>query len=1128
MNKIILRIISASLITALILGSTLTVYATEEISELEVVDEDTSIESVDSSDDEGAVETIVEAPITESEDIEATTNSPYEVLDEAEDQIDEAIDVEEELEESEYIEDSLIVCSLEDEGIATYDLASNFSDIDISSFSDYSYCLGSINVGDISGNYRSTTTKYNKGDDPGYDSNVVAILMSNNDIDITQSYYSWPSDTKMAIWLSGSGDMATLVPTYASGGYYSIWEACYNLSDDRYITKVYVDEGITSLSAPDLYYLSEIELPGSLTRLNDYAFSGSSNISFEKNDYRLPESITYIGTDAVSRSNGGLVTLPEGLVHSEASSITWIGYYIVAKTLGGEEIGRYYKSTTYGNPCTFDESTYTYYTSVSRELLDTSKIDVSDYVFDHCGVANGVLDLKLRPGSPLNEYVFYYSDKDAYNLTFLQEDGVTTIETLNLRRGDIITPPNELAIIAPEKEGKLATFAGWKDVDTHRIYGQSEIANVLFYSDATLKAYFTYEDVEKTYTVVFKDYDGSVVSENTYHYGESISVPECTLEYYLDGWNYTFTRWDAPVAKTCTKDQVYTPIYSKKIDTFKVFIVDTSGNKYDYIGSTEVIFDVSYGQTGAQIGKYWDTLKSITGNSYVCPESFRAANGLSSPSGSAIDTIYAKWTKSSAGYDPLKQYRIKGYTSNTDGFIPLDKLMSHIFKNEQTLMPVFEEVNYTTGHYAKVYSTYTTSMNFDGVTFKDEELLVTWYMGDDDYVILPLGNNGLNLTETKYGSTPDPGSFFYSAVGSIYGGCSNTFMENVMIVGNVSSWGPPTSNDYRITPRYSSLGPTVYNGYNLNLNYTVTNLDTNNDFRTADYGHKYFPDGPEDFVINLPEYPTTDSFDKTGMHYTNEYKWIISESYGLFEPFFADKDSGSITLSTDKWDEALTHNMQIRNGNIDLQVQVRPYFTETPIKYHITLLGKDGSIVLNKYYKYNDTVKLPTLSEEADKFYSYQPSYWYNTNDIADIYFMEDEIFIRKDLTLCMKYSAVPKDITNNFKVTLPLSLNLSKDSDNMLRASFDIGLSYEASIDETFINVETPDFSLTSNKGVSIPVTIKGRDRTKWHRTDLVNSSGNKYTGSQTVTLECDPKNMSVGEYEGILKFIITTGITD
>lgn len=68
-------------------------------------------------------------------------------------------------------------------------------------------------------------------------------------------------------------------------------------------------------------------------------------------------------------------------------------------------------------------------------------------------------------------------------------------------------------------------------------------------------------------TVVFKNYDGSVVSSAEYAYGEKVTVPPNPSRPVDSGGSYYFAGWDKAVAQVCTGSAVYTAKYGLMGDT---------------------------------------------------------------------------------------------------------------------------------------------------------------------------------------------------------------------------------------------------------------------------------------------------------------------------------------------------------------------------------------------------------------------------------------------------------------------------------------------------------------------------------------------------------------------------------
>jgi uncharacterized repeat protein (TIGR02543 family) len=138
------------------------------------------------------------------------------------------------------------------------------------------------------------------------------------------------------------------------------------------------------------------------------------------------------------------------------------------------------------------------------------------------------------------------SDTKAFNLTVLKLDPVTytvtfkdydgtVLKTETVEEGHAATAPAD-----PERSG--FTFTGW-DVD---------FSNVT--SDLTVTALYTANPI--TYTVTFKDYDGTVLKTETVEEGHAATAPANPVRS-----GYTFTGWDVPF-NNITSDLIVTAQYT--------------------------------------------------------------------------------------------------------------------------------------------------------------------------------------------------------------------------------------------------------------------------------------------------------------------------------------------------------------------------------------------------------------------------------------------------------------------------------------------------------------------------------------------------------------------------------------
>lgn len=127
---------------------------------------------------------------------------------------------------------------------------------------------------------------------------------------------------------------------------------------------------------------------------------------------------------------------------------------------------------------------------------------------------------------------------------FQMDDG-TVISEKEYLYGDTIEVPADP--IKASDNTYTYVFAGWdKEV-------------VPCSGDAVYKA--TYTPVYIDYTVAFKDEDGTVISETTYHWGEEIVVPAEPTKAADNTFTYTFAGWDKTVETACGGNATYVAVY---------------------------------------------------------------------------------------------------------------------------------------------------------------------------------------------------------------------------------------------------------------------------------------------------------------------------------------------------------------------------------------------------------------------------------------------------------------------------------------------------------------------------------------------------------------------------------------
>ena len=132
----------------------------------------------------------------------------------------------------------------------------------------------------------------------------------------------------------------------------------------------------------------------------------------------------------------------------------------------------------------------------------------------------------------------------AYTVTFRGEDG-SVIHTGTYHYGDAVTPPSPPAKSADNTY--TYSFTGWDKTVTACA------------GDAVYTAQYTPEYID--YTVDFYNQDGALISSNTYHYGDVITVPGEPERPDSLPEEYLFRGWNPALSQTCRGNAAYTAVF---------------------------------------------------------------------------------------------------------------------------------------------------------------------------------------------------------------------------------------------------------------------------------------------------------------------------------------------------------------------------------------------------------------------------------------------------------------------------------------------------------------------------------------------------------------------------------------
>ncbi len=129
---------------------------------------------------------------------------------------------------------------------------------------------------------------------------------------------------------------------------------------------------------------------------------------------------------------------------------------------------------------------------------------------------------------------------------FQMEDG-TVISEKEYLYGDTVEIPVDTT--KPADNVYTYTFAGWDKEVVEACEG-----NAVYVA--------TYTPTYIDYTVTFQNEDGTVLSEQIYHWGDEITVPADPTKSADNTYTYAFAGWDKDVVATCNGNAVYVATYT--------------------------------------------------------------------------------------------------------------------------------------------------------------------------------------------------------------------------------------------------------------------------------------------------------------------------------------------------------------------------------------------------------------------------------------------------------------------------------------------------------------------------------------------------------------------------------------
>lgn len=222
-----------------------------------------------------------------------------------------------------------------------------------------------------------------------------------------------------------------------------------------------------------------------------------------------------------------------------------------------------------------------------------------------------------------------------------------------------------------------APYRAADETFTYRFVGWNQNVDVCF-GDTVFTA--VYEKKYIDYNVTFSNWDGSVISSGTYHYGDTVTVPADPVREDDSDYTYVFAGWDQEITN-CYGSKVYTAVYTPQIK-----LNPTIAAKYPTLSfEDEILLNVYY--TANDLGtvnladmglltwstpQHTGTIESAevisAGATYNNVTDLYCVTSKGIPAKKLSDTIYFKiYVKLMDGsylYSSLQHYSPKAYADN--------------------------------------------------------------------------------------------------------------------------------------------------------------------------------------------------------------------------------------------------------------------------------------------------------------------------------------------------------------------------------------------------------------------------------------------------------------------------------
>ncbi|MBQ8042603.1 MAG: InlB B-repeat-containing protein, partial [Clostridia bacterium] len=203
-----------------------------------------------------------------------------------------------------------------------------------------------------------------------------------------------------------------------------------------------------------------------------------------------------------------------------------------------------------------------------------SKAEDNTYTYEFAGWSPEVKEIVTENAEYIATYTNIYKE---YTIVFKNDDG-TELSKKIYHYGDRVELPENPTKAADETY--TYEFAGWTPEVEETVKGNAEYIA-------------TYKNTNIEYTIIFKNYDGTELSRKTYHYGDTVEIPENPTKAEDEIYTYEFDGWTPEVEETVKGDAEYTATFRNIYKEYTIVFKNDDGTElsskvYHYGDTVEI------------------------------------------------------------------------------------------------------------------------------------------------------------------------------------------------------------------------------------------------------------------------------------------------------------------------------------------------------------------------------------------------------------------------------------------------------------------------------------------------------------------------------------------------------------